>query len=71
MNEIEASQVEDMQRQIATLKSEKLRIFKAFACANVALKFHPGGDTRTDADIEEAERLIAYETGEVSPYRAA
>lgn len=48
--------------QIKQLKADLLRTFKAFACANAALIFHPGGDNRTDADIEEAERLVEWMT---------
>jgi len=71
MSETEAAQVESMQMQIATLKREKLRIFKAFCNAHAALKNHPDGDTRSEADIEGAELLIACETGETLPYRRA
>lgn len=48
--------------QIAQLKADLLRTFQAFACANAALVFHSGGDTRSLADIEEAKRLIEWMT---------
>lgn len=45
-------------------RNDLLRTFKAFSCANAALQNHPEGDNRSEADIEEADALIAWLTSQ-------
>lgn len=64
--ETAANELAAKDARIAELGNQKLRIFKAFACANAALINHPLGDNRSDVDIEEANALIQFMTGGTS-----
>ncbi len=58
------AEAEDLREQVRELKREKLRIFKAFCCADSTLRIHYSVDMRSDGDKDEAKILRAYIAGD-------
>ncbi|MEK6751607.1 MAG: hypothetical protein AABZ00_05015 [Chloroflexota bacterium] len=58
------AEAERLREEVRELKREKLRIFKAFCCADSTLRIHYAVDMRSEADQQEAKILRAYIAGD-------
>ena len=66
LHDFEAMQAEAerLREEVRELKREKLRIFKAFCCADSTLRIHYSVDMRSDGDKAEAKILRSYVAGD-------
>lgn len=60
-------EVEKLRDEVKELQRMNLRIFKAFSCADSTLRLRYDEDMRSLGDIDEADRLKAYMTGDAQP----
>jgi hypothetical protein len=58
------AEAERLREEVRELKREKLRIFKAFCCADSTLRINCAVDMRSEADQQEAKILRSYIAGD-------